>query len=101
MVQEQPEFPGGMPALMDYFRKQVRYPKQARKKRIQGKVYVEFVVTKEGTIEDANVLRGVHPLLDAEALRAVAGMPRWFPGRSNGEPVRVRYTIPITFRLEQ
>lgn len=98
-AQEQPEFPGGMSALIRYLQTEIHYPEQALEDSLQGKVYVEFTVMKDGAIADAKVRRGVHPLLDAEALRAVMAMPHWVPGRLDGRLVKVRFTIPISFTL--
>ena len=99
VVEEQPVFPGGMEALMDYLRKDMKYPKEAQEKGIQGRVIVQFVVNKDGSICDAKVVKPVDPLLDAEALRAVNAMPKWTPGKQKGEPVRVRFTLPLSFHL--
>lgn len=97
-VQEQPVYPGGMERLYVFLRKNTKYPKQARKEGIGGRVYVEFVVDRTGDVRDVKVLRGVHPLLDAEAARAVARMPRWEPGYMDGVPVNCRYTVPVNFK---
>ena len=97
VVEDMPQFPGGTQKLFEYLAKNVRYPKEAEEKCIQGRVIVTFVVEKDGSITDAKVLRSVAPSLDAEALRVVNDMPKWIPGKQDGEPVRVKYTIPITF----
>lgn len=94
-----PSFPGGPSSLFRYLQKEVRYPADAAKDHIAGKVVVRFVVDTDGTISDAEVVRGVHPELDREALRAVRAMPRWTPGQKNGKPVRVRFSTPITFKV--
>ena len=99
VVEEQPMFPGGMNELMNYLRKDMKYPKEAQEKGIQGRVIVQFVVNKDGSICDAEVVKPVNPLLDAEALRAVNAMPKWTPGKQKGEPVRVRFTLPLSFHL--
>ena len=99
VVEEQPVFPGGMEALMNYLKKNMKYPKEAQDKGIQGRVIVQFVVNKDGSICDAKVVKAVDPLLDAEALRAVNAMPKWIPGKQKGEPVRVRFTLPLSFHL--
>lgn len=99
VVEEQPVFPGGMEALMNYLKKDMKYPKEAQDKGIQGRVIVQFVVNKDGGICDAKVVKAVDPLLDAEALRAVNAMPKWIPGKQKGEPVRVRFTLPLSFHL--
>ncbi len=93
------EFPGGQSALLNYLATNIKYPQQAHKKKIQGRVIVEFVVDKEGNVVECKAKRKVHPLLDAEAIRVVEAMPKWTPGTLNGEPVRVRYMIPVVFRL--
>lgn len=101
VVEEMPEFPnGGMPGLKDYFTQNMRYPAAAKEKGTQGRVTVRFVVDKDGSIKDATVLRGVDSELDAEALRLVNSMPKWKPGRQKGQPVAVKFTVPVPFRLE-
>ena len=100
VVEQMPQFSGGMKALMDYLSTNISYPKEAHKKEIQGRVLVRFVVEKEGSISNAEVVKSVDPLLDAEALRVISSMPNWIPGKQNGKAVRVKYTIPITFNLD-
>ena len=100
VVEEMPEFPnGGMSAMMQYFKENMRYPASAKEKGTQGRVVVRFVVDKDGSIKDATILRGMDEELDAEALRLVNNMPKWKPGRQKGEPVAVKYTVPVTFSL--
>ncbi len=99
MVEEMPEFPGGMPALSQYVTGELRYPKEARERNIEGLVLVGFVVERDGSISQANVLRGIGGGCDEEALRVVARMPAWKPGQQGGTPVRVRYTLPLRFKL--
>ena len=99
VVDQQPEFPGGAASLMQYLARTIRYPKEAHDDSIQGRVLVTFIIGKDGSINDAEVVQPVHPLLDAEALRAIREMPKWEPGYQNGEPVKVKYTVPINFRL--
>ena len=94
-----PEFPGGGKALGHFISDNVQYPKEAKAKGIQGKVYVTYTVNREGKIVDAKVIRGVHPLLDAEALRIVQSMPNYKPGKEKGVAVSVAYTLPINFSL--
>lgn len=94
-VEEQPEFPGGQDAMYAYLAAQTKYPDEA----VEGKVYVEFVVRKDGLVDLVVVRRGVSRLLDAEAVRVVRSMPRWEPGRMKGQPVAVRFTLPIVFVL--
>ena len=99
VVEEQPMFPGGMQELMKFLQTNIRYPKEAQARGLQGRVVVQFVVNKDGSICDENVVRSVDPQLDAEALRVVRSMPNWTPGKQRGEAVRVRFTIPVTFKL--
>lgn len=99
VVEEMPSFPGGMPALSQYVTKELRYPKEARQMNIEGLVLVSFVVEKDGNISNASVLRGIGGGCDEEALRVVARMPAWKPGQQGGKPVRVRYTLPMRFKL--
>ena len=101
MVEQQPEFPGGAQAMYKWLGDHINYPPVAAEEGVQGKVIVEFVVSKTGAIENARVLRGRHPALDKEALRVVKAMPNWNPGRNNGNAVKVTYTLPVTFKLQQ
>lgn len=94
-----PEFPGGQTALMRYIAQNVEYPKIPQENGMQGKVVVQFVVGTDGSITNAQVITSVDPYLDKEALRVINSMPRWTPGKLNGKPVRVKYTVPIKFRL--
>ncbi|RKD92658.1 energy transducer TonB [Mangrovibacterium diazotrophicum] len=100
VAQEMPEFPGGMKSLMAFIGNSLKYPVLAQENCIYGKVYVRFVVNKDGSIADAMVVRPVNDLLDKEALRVVSSMPKWKPGMQNGKPVRVMYTVPINFVLQ-
>ncbi len=100
VVEDQPEFPGGMEALMKHLSKEIKYPKEAQDKGTQGRVIVQFVVRKDGSITDTKIMKPVDPLLDAEALRVVSEMPNWIPGKQRGEAVNVRFTLPVTFRLQ-
>ena len=99
-VEEQPQFPGGAPKLLEYLSQNIRYPKEAMEADKQGRVIVSFVIRKDGSISDAKVVKPVDPLLDAEALRVVNTMPNWTPGKQSGKAVNVKYSVPITFRLE-
>lgn len=100
IVEVMPEFPdGGMGALMKFLGENIKYPAEAKEKKIQGRVTVQFVVNQDGSISDTKILRGASPLLDAEALRVVGSMPKWKPGMQKGKAVRVRYTIPVVFSL--
>lgn len=94
-----PEFPGGPQALLDYLKANVNYPAQCREAKIQGRVLINFVVQKDGSIKNVSVLKSVHPLLDAEAMRVISAMPNWKPGMEHGTPVSVQYTVPVNFRL--
>ena len=101
VVEQMPEFPnGGMAGLMQYLSKNIKYPTIAQDNGTQGRVTVQFVVNKDGSIVDAKVLRGVDPYLDKEAVRVIMGMPKWKPGMQRGKPVRVKYTVPVMFRLQ-
>ncbi len=100
-VEEMPEFPGGEMALRDFVVSTVKYPADAVKENIQGKVFVTFVVKSDGTVGNAKIVRGVHPLLDNEAIRVVNLLPTWKPGRQKGEAVSVSYTIPVSFALNR
>lgn len=94
-----PEYPGGNQAVLEYLRTQIKYPTVCRENRIEGRVVVSFTINKDGSVTDCQVVRGVHPALDSEAVRVVSNMQAWRPGYINGNPVRVRYSIPINFRL--
>lgn len=100
VVEQMPSFPGGDKKLMEYLSENIRYPKELAETCIQGRVIVSFLVEKDGSISDVKVLKSLDPLLDKEALRVVSGMPKWIPGRQNGVAVRVRYIIPVNFRLQ-
>ena len=100
VVEEQPSFPGGQGALMQWLSDNIKYPVIAAENGVQGRVTVQFVVSKTGSISDVKVVRGVDPSLDREAVRVVSQMPKWTPGRQNGTTVNVRYTLPVTFRLQ-
>ena len=100
VVEEMPDFPGGQAELLKFIAKSIKYPVIAQENGIQGRVICAFVVNKDGSVVDAEVLRGVDPSLDKEALRVIGTMPKWKPGKQRGKPVRVKYTVPITFRLQ-
>ncbi len=100
VVEKMPEFPGGQGELMKFLAKSIKYPVIAQENGIQGRVTCSFVVNRDGTIVDATVVRGVDPSLDKEALRVINAMPKWSPGEQRGKPVRVKYTVPVTFRLQ-
>ena len=101
IAEEMPKFPGGEHALRRYITNQIKYPKVARRKGIQGKVYVNFVIDTDGSVSDVQVYKSVDPLLDSEAIRIVNSMPNWKPGKQKGKPVSVSYTVPINFELER
>ncbi|WP_288315716.1 energy transducer TonB [uncultured Mediterranea sp.] len=101
VVEQMPEFPnGGMAGLMQYLSKNIKYPTIAQENGTQGRVTVQFVVNADGSIVDAKVIRGVDPYLDKEALRVINSMPKWKPGMQRGKAVRVKYTVPVMFRLQ-
>ena len=100
VVEQNPAFPGGDKALMQYLTKNLKYPASAQENGIQGRVLVQFVVNKDGSIVDPKVLRSVDPALDKEAMRVVSAMPKWQPGKQRGKTVRVKFTLPVTFRLQ-
>jgi len=100
VAEQMPEFPGGMKELLKFLQDNLKYPESAMKNNVQGRVIVQFVVEKDGTPTEFNVLRAVNPDLDAEALRVLKTMPKWKPGMEKGEVVRVKYTVPVTFRLQ-
>lgn len=95
------EFPGGKEALLNYLSENVRYPRGAEVYGISGRVVCSFVVEKNGSITDVKVAKSVHPALDKEAVRVISSMPKWAPAMKNGQPVRIRYTLPVTFRLQE
>ena len=100
-VVEQPaSFPGGDAALMSWLNENIKYPVIAQENGIQGRVIIQFVVGRDGTIDDINVVRGVDPSLDKEAVRLVNNMPKWIPGKQGGTAVKVRFTLPIVFKLQ-
>jgi protein TonB len=100
VVEEMPEFPGGMAECMKFLGKNIKYPTISQENGVSGKVIVQFVVNKDGSVVDPVVVRSVDPYLDKEALRVINTMPKWKPGKQRGKPVRVRYTVPVTFRLQ-
>ena len=100
VVEQMPMFPGGDGALMGYLRDNIHYPTVAAENGVQGRVVVGFVVERDGSITDVKILRGVDPSLDREAMRVVKNMPKWTPGKQNGSAVRVKYQVPVSFRLQ-
>lgn len=95
-----PSFPGGAKELNNFLSKNLKYPPSLQEINVQGKVIIQFVVDKDGSITNAEVVRGVHPLIDKEALRVINMMPKWSPGMQNQKPVRVKYTVPVAFKLQ-
>lgn len=100
VVENMPEFPGGQAALMQFLSKNIKYPTIAQENGTQGRVIVQFVVNRDGSVVDPVVVRSVDPYLDREALRVIQTMPKWKPGMQRGKPVRVKYTVPVMFRLQ-
>lgn len=100
VVEQMPSFPGGQGALLEYLASHVKYPVVAQENGVQGRVVVSFVVERDGSITDVRVVRSVDPSLDREAQRVVSSMPRWTPGKQNGSAVRVKYNVPVSFRLQ-
>ncbi len=100
IAEQMPMFQGGDRKLMEYLENNVQYPPECEETCVQGRVVVTFLVERDGSISNAKVVKSVHPLLDAEALRVVEAMPKWIPGRQNGVTVAVKYTIPVTYRLK-
>ena len=100
-VENMPEFPGGDVALMKYIKENINYPEICKKEHITGKVYVQFIVNKSGSVSNVKIVRGVDKNLDAEAVRVVESLPKYKPARQRGEPVSVMFTIPITFALKK
>ena len=97
VVDQMPEFPGGMPAMIEFLQTNLNYPKDAKKQNVGGRILVMFVVEADGSISNVRVAKKVFPSLDAEALRVVKAMPKWNPGKEKGKPVRVNFSLPIVF----
>lgn len=100
VVEKMPEFPGGIAECLKFLSKNIKYPIISQENGVQGRVIVQFVVNKDGSIVDPVVVRSVDPYLDKEALRVIKMMPKWKPGQQRGKPVRVKYTVPVTFKLQ-
>ena len=98
-LSKQAEFPGGQQALMTFLSQNMKYPSEAMEAGIQGRVLVGFVINKDGSVDEVKVVRSAHATLDAEAVRVVKAMPKWKPGKKDGKTVRVRYTLPLTFKM--
>lgn len=99
VVEVMPQYPGGQIAMMKYIMENMKYPKQAMKEGIQGRVTVSFIVEKDGRVSNVRLLHSVQSALDKEAIRVVKSMPKWTPGKHNGKPVRVRFNLPVMFKL--
>ena len=99
VVEENPEFIGGMAKLFEYLGENIQYPEMAKENGIQGKVFVQFVVWNDGTIRDVKVVKGVHPTLDKEAVRVIKSMPNWKSGKQRGKDVNSRFTLPVKFKI--
>ncbi|MBR3455561.1 MAG: energy transducer TonB [Bacteroidaceae bacterium] len=99
VVDQMPEFPGGMEALEAFIKENIHYPDSAKNNNMQGRVIVSFVVNKDGSIADPVVIRSADHIFDDEAITVIRSMPKWIPGKMNGETVRVQFTVPVTFRL--
>ena len=100
MVEVMPEFPGGVRTMLDFIKKNIQYPEIARKNGIQGRVIVGVVVDKNGSVTNLTILKSIDPYLDKEAIRVISSMPKWTPGVQNGKKVRVKFTVPVSFRLQ-
>ena len=98
-VEQMPEYPGGMQAMIEFLQTNMKYPEDAEKQKVEGRVMVQFVVETDGSISDVHVAKQVFPSLDAEAIRVVQAMPKWTPGKDKGRVVRVKYNLPIVFRM--
>ena len=99
VVEQMPEYPGGMQALFEYLGQNLKYPEDAKQQKVEGRVIAIFVVETDGSISNVEVVKPVFPSLDAEAVRVLSGMPKWKPGMQSGKVVRVKYTVPINFSL--
>ncbi len=100
VVEKTPQFPGGIKKLMNYLATNIKYPAEARKAKVQGNVFVNFIIEKDGSVSHVKVLRGIGHGCDKEAVNAVKNMPRWIPGEQKGNPVRVYYNLPVKFSLQ-
>lgn len=100
-VEQMPEFPGGMPAMIEFLQTNLKYPKDAIKQQVGGRVMVMFVVETDGTLSNVRVAKKVFPSLDSEAVRVVKTMPKWKPGKEKGRPVIVNFTLPVVFSLKK
>ena len=98
-VEQMPEYPGGMQAMIAFLQTNMKYPEDAAKQKVEGRVMVQFIVETDGSVSDVHVAKQVFPSLDAEAIRVVQAMPKWTPGKEKGQVVRVKYNLPIVFRM--
>ena len=98
-VEQMPEYPGGMQAMIEFLQANMKYPEDAAKQKVEGRGMVQFVVETDGSVTDVHVAKQVFPSLDAEAIRVVQAMPKWTPGKDKGRVVRVKYNLPIVFRM--
>ena len=101
VIEDQPEFPGGEMAMLQFMAENLVYPESCKEQKIQGRVLVTFVVAKDGSVTETEVVKSAHPDMDAEALRVVNSMPKWKPGKQNGKEVRVKMTVPVIFKLAE
>ena len=99
VVEQMPAFPGGMDKMLEFLSKNIKYPAEAQKEKIEGRVIVQFIVDAEGNIKNPKILRGINPLMDTEAIRVTLAMPKWIPGKQNGKAVATKYTYPVVFKL--
>ncbi len=99
VVEESPTFPGGNEAITAYLSQNLQYPKAASDAKIEGTVFVQFIIEKDGSVSNIKILRGIHPDCDAEVIRVVSEMPKWNPGKQRGQAVRVQFNLPVKFRL--
>ena len=96
---EAPTFPGGIEGLMNFLNTHVRYPEKAVKDSIEGRVLVRFIIERDGSVSNIEIVERAHPVLDVEAIRVIGDMPKWGPAKKDGKPLRIRFSLPITFRL--
>ena len=100
VVEQMPEYPGGMQALFEFLKENIKYPEDAQKQKVEGRVLAKFVVETDGSISNIEVVKHAFPSLDAEAVRVIQAMPKWSPGKQKGQAVRVKYVVPINFNLK-
>jgi protein TonB len=100
VVEKMPQYPGGDEELFKYLATNIKYPSDAKEQNIEGRVICQFVINRDGSVSDVVVVRSIAPSLDAEAVRVISAMPNWTPGEQHGQTVRVKYTLPINFKLD-